>query len=69
MPSNVTTGPRGDFYMDWKYRDGSNQPYQKAGDSWDESGPAGKNYKTYNWKNAYYNVPTDYKNFNPPTNY
>jgi hypothetical protein len=49
MPTNVTEGPKGDFYPNWKYMDGGAQPYQEAGNSWDEAGPAGKDYKTYDY--------------------
>ena len=32
MPTGATqtSGPKGDFYMNWKYKDGSNQPFQDA---------------------------------------
>ena len=52
MPSDIGIGPRGDFYPRWNYTDGSNQPYQKAGDSWNVNGPAGSNYTTYDWTKA-----------------
>ena len=72
MPTNVGVGPKGDFWPKWKYRDGAAQPYQKAGDSWDEAGPAGKNYSSYDWTTGYNGASGDgsyYKNFSAPTNY
>jgi hypothetical protein len=33
---DVGEGPKGDFYMKWQYKDGSQQAYQKAGDVWNE---------------------------------
>ena len=81
MPTGVTqsSGPRGDFYMKWKYKDGSNQPFQDAlkdgGQNtkvvpWNEAGPAGKDYKTYDWTTGYNGNATYYSGLaNPPTNY
>jgi hypothetical protein len=83
MPTGVTqsSGPRGDFYMKWKYKDGSNQPFQDAlkdgGQNtkvvpWNEAGPAGKDYKTYDWTKGYAPVGDNknfYSGFAPPTNY
>ena len=65
--------------MKWKYKDGSNQPFQDAlkdgGQNtkvvpWNEAGPAGKDYKTYDWTTGYNGNATYYSGLaNPPTNY
>lgn len=66
--------------MNWKYKDGTNQPFQNAlkdgGQdtkvvSWDEAGPAGKDYPTYDWTLGYLGGAnkTYYGGLNPPTNY
>ena len=72
MPTGVGIGPRATFPNNWKYKDGTNQPWQRSGDSWDESGPGGKNYATYDWRlgylNSVYANETYFKTLNPPIN-
>jgi hypothetical protein len=55
--SEQTIGPRGDFYMKWKYEeDGTpNQPFQTDGAPWDHAGPGGVNYTVVA-------LPTNYNN-------
>jgi hypothetical protein len=80
MPTGVSqsSGPKGDFYMKFKYKDGSNQAFQDAlangGQAskvvpWNEAGPAGKDYPTYDWTTGYTSNTTYYSGLAPPTNY